>query len=152
MTGHTLPMEGGCRCRQVRFCISEAPILTSACHCTGCQRMTGSAYSLTVIVPDSGFDITEGEPAIGGLHGDIRHYHCPHCMSWVFTRPPEDAPMAIVNVRATMLDETGDFAPFIETYTSEKLAWAETSATHSYETFPPVEDYEKLMTEFAAQE
>jgi hypothetical protein len=40
--------------------------------------------------------------------------------------------------------------PFIETMTKEKLPWAHTPATHSYEGFPPFEDFEKLMTEFAA--
>ncbi len=147
MPGWTLPMSGGCRCEQVRFRISEPPMLTSACHCTGCQRMTGSAFSLTVTVPGSGFAVTGGEPAIGGLHGEGRHYHCPYCMSWVFTRPPEEMG-DFVNVRATMLDDTGWFVPFIETQTAEKLAWATVPATHSYTRFPPIEDYARLMAEF----
>ncbi len=143
-------MDGGCRCGQVRLSISAAPMLTGACHCTGCQRMTGSAFSLTVTVPDAGFEITRGKPVLGGMHGDVRHYHCPHCMSWMFTRPP-DGSMDFVNVRATMLDDASWFVPFVESYTSEKLSWATTPASHSFETFPPIEDYEKLMAEFAAQ-
>ena len=150
MTNYRLPMEGGCRCAQIRFRISVAPILTSACHCTGCQKMTGSAYSLTVTIPDSGFDITEGKTAIGGIHGDIEHHHCPQCMSWVFTRPP-DKTMNFINVRATMLDDANWFVPFVESYTSEKLPWVQTPARHSYEKFPPMEKYERLMTEFMTQ-
>ena len=34
--------EGGCRCGQVRFRIDGGPLITMACHCTGCQRMTAS--------------------------------------------------------------------------------------------------------------
>ena len=104
MISPTLPIDGGCRCGQLRFRIDEAPILTSLCHCTGCQRMSGSAYSLTIAVPDDGFEVIKGKPVIGGLHGEVKHYHCPHCMSWVFTRPP-DKFMGFVNVRATMLDD-----------------------------------------------
>ncbi len=122
-------------------------MLTSACHCTGCQRMTGSAFSLTVTVPGSGFEVTEGEPVVGGPHGEARHHHCPHCLSWVFTRPPA-AMGDFVNVRATMLDDTGWFVPFLESCTSEKLAWAQTPAVHSYEHFPPVDDYERLIADF----
>lgn len=143
-----LPIEGGCRCGRMRFRISESPMLTGACHCTGCQRMTGSAFSLTVTVPDAGFKVIRGEPVIGGLHGDVKHFHCAHCMSWIFTRPPE-ASMAFVNVRATMLDEANWFVPFVESYTSEKLPWAETPAKHSYPKFPPMEDYQGLLEEFA---
>ena len=58
-----------------------------ACHCTGCQRMTASAFSLSALYPSSGFEVTEGRPVIGGLHGPARHFFCPHCMSWLFTRP-----------------------------------------------------------------
>ena len=38
-----LPAEGGCRCGRVRFQITVAPLLVMACHCRGCQSMTGSA-------------------------------------------------------------------------------------------------------------
>ena len=146
MTIPSLPMDGGCRCGQLRFRIAEAPMLTSACHCTGCQRMTGSAYSLTVTVPDDGFEVTKGEPVIGGLHGDVEHYHCPHCMSWMFTRPPGRD--HLVNVRATMLDDPSWFVPFIETFTSEKLPWATTPAVHSFERFPAMEDFLRRVEEY----
>ncbi len=144
-----LPLLGGCRCGQVRLAIHEAPMLTMACHCSGCQRMTASAFSLSVLITSKGFDVTKGEPVIGGLHGDTRHYFCPHCMSWMFTRPPgrDD----LVNVRATMLDDASWFAPFIETFTSEKLPWVTTPAVHSFKAFPAVEDYLKLVEEYCKQ-
>ncbi len=146
----TLPMEGSCRCGQVRLKISAPPILTMACHCTGCQKMSASAFSLSAAIPSEGFEVTQGEPVIGGLHGDdAHHYHCPHCKSWMFTRPV--GMDWFVNLRPTMLDDPQWFVPFIETYTSEKLPWATTPAVHSYETFPPMEDYEGLVKEFAGR-
>ncbi|KQV44394.1 MULTISPECIES: GFA family protein [unclassified Rhizobium] len=145
----TLPSEGACRCGRVRLKISKPPIMTMACHCTGCQRMSSSAYSLSAAIPADGFEVSGDEPVIGGLHGENRHYFCGHCMSWLFTRP---AGMDwFVNVRPTMLDDTSWYSPFIETFTSEKLAFAETGARHSYETFPPMEAYEGLIAEFQAQ-
>ena len=149
MNNRNLPMHGGCRCEQIRFSINEEPILTMACHCTGCQRMTASAFSLSVLMPSKGFAITQGEPVIGGLHGELRHYFCSYCMSWMFTRPPgmDD----FVNVRATMLDDPSWFAPFIETFTSEKLPWATTPAVHSFKGFPAMEDYPRLMDGYRKQ-
>jgi hypothetical protein len=139
--------EGGCRCGQVRFRVSGAPLITMACHCTGCQRMTASAFSLSALHPSQAFEILAGKPVIGGLRGSNRHFFCPHCMSWLFTR--FEGYDDLVNLRATMLDDAGDFAPFIVSYTSEKLPWASTPAVHSFEKFPPEERFPELMAEFA---
>jgi hypothetical protein len=145
----TLPMEGGCRCGRVRIRVSAPPLITSACHCAGCQRMSASAYSLSAAIPSEGFAVIRGETAIGGLHGPEAHHHfCPHCMTWMFTWP--EGMDWFVNLRATMLDDTGWYRPFIETFVSEKLAFAETGAVRSYETYPPMEAFEGLLKEYAA--
>jgi hypothetical protein len=138
--------EGRCRCGQVRIKMTAPTFLTMACHCTGCQRMTGSAFSLSAAFPINAFSIAKGEPVIGGLHGTIRHFFCPHCMSWMFTRPNG---FDFVNVRATMLDDPSGFTPFIETYTSEKLPWAGTPAPHKFERFPAPGEYKGLMEKYA---
>ena len=128
-----LPWEGGCRCGALRFRVTQPPMLTSACHCTGCQKMSASAYSLSVTVPATGFEVAAGTPATGGLHGpEVHHHHCGHCKSWVFTRV--EGLDFFVNLRATMLDGHGWFRPFVEVWTSEKLPWAETGAAHSFAT------------------
>ncbi|NWC55360.1 GFA family protein, partial [Pseudomonas tolaasii] len=80
-------LEGSCRCNRVRFSVSLPPVITMACHCSGCRKMTSSAFSLSALIPASGFTVIQGCPVIGGLHGVDRHYCCPHCMSWLFTRP-----------------------------------------------------------------
>lgn len=149
MSPSALPIEGGCRCDRVRFKISARPLLTMACHCTGCQRMTGSAYSLSMVVPNEAFAVTRGEPVIGGLHGPHRHFFCAYCMSWMFTRP--EGYDAIVNVRATLLDDPSWFVPYIETMTSEKLPWVTTAAAHSYAKWPAIEDYQRLSAEYMAK-
>ena len=143
------PRDGGCRCGKVRFRITAPPLLTMACHCTGCQRMTGSAFSLSAAFPSDGFTVTQGDPVIGGLHGPIRHYCCGYCMSWLFTRP--DGMDWFVNVRATMFDDPARFVPFIETCAGEKLPWVTTPATHSFPQFPTVDQWTELTAEFAKQ-
>jgi hypothetical protein len=145
-----LPLQGGCRCGQVRFRVSAPPLLTGVCHCTGCQKMASSAFSLSVAFPSAGFEITAGEPVIGGLHGDdVHHYFCPHCMTWMFTRPT--GMDAFVNVRATMLDDPAWVTPFMETYTSEKLPWATVPAARSFERFPPMDAFQDLIEAYAKQ-
>jgi hypothetical protein len=149
MGAPNLPMEGRCRCGQVVVRITAPPLLTMACHCTGCQRMSASAFSLSAAIPSAGFAVAAGAPVVGGLHGAARHEFCPHCKSWMFTRP---AGMdAFVNLRPTMLDDPAWFSPFVETYTCEKLPWATTPAVRSFEKFPALEDFEGLIKAYAAR-
>ncbi|TPG39182.1 GFA family protein [Sphingomonas koreensis] len=150
MTMPNSPIEGACRCGKVRFAITKPPILTMACHCTGCQKMSGSAFSLSVAVPTDGFEVTQGETVLGGLHArGQEHQHCDWCKSWTHT--VLDPTMGFVNVRAGVLDDPSWFAPFVESYTSEKLPWAETGARHSFAQFPAPEDYGRLLGEFVEQ-
>lgn len=150
MTDRTPSRKGQCRCGQVQFEVTAEPLLTMACHCTGCQRMTASAFSLSTLYPSNGFKVTSGEPVIGGLQGGTRHYFCAYCKSWLFTRP--EGMDGFVNVRATMMDDAQSFRPFIETYTDEKLTWATTPAIHRFKKFPLPEDYPALLAEFAKQQ
>jgi len=108
--------------------------------------MSASAFSLSLAVPSAGLSVKTGEPVIGGLHGNPSHFFCPHCLSWMFTRPDG---LDFVNVRSSLLDDPRWVTPFIETYTSEKLSWATTPAVHKYEAFPPREAYGSLIEEFA---
>ncbi len=111
--------------------------------------MTGSAFSLSAAIPSDGFRIMAGEAVIGGLRANPRHFFCPDCMSWLFTRA--EGMDWFVNIRPTMLDDASGFAPFVETWTSEKLPWAWTPATHSFEGFPAASEYEELSKQYAQQ-
>jgi hypothetical protein len=143
------PLKGSCRCGQVKIAISAAPLMTAACHCTGCQTMSSSAFSLTAIIPSDAFAVIAGDTVIGGLRGpELHHHFCPSCMTWMFTR--HESFHDLVNVRPTMLEHSSWFSPFIETMTKERLPWARTPARYQFESFPPMEEFQSLMQEFAS--
>jgi hypothetical protein len=119
-----------------------------ACHCTGCQKLSASAYSLSLAVPENGFAVTQGEPVIGGLHREPQQLYCPYCKNWMFTRLHD---LGIVNVRASVLDDHSWYAPFVETCTDERLPWATTPARHSFPGFPELEAYAPLVEAFAKE-
>ena len=142
------PLEGACRCASIGMEITAPPILTSACHCRGCQRMSASAYSLTAMIPAHAFRVLKGAPVKGGMQGpELEHFFCPDCKTWMFTRicGMDD----FINVRPTMFDDPKWTRPFIETMTAEKLPWVQTPARHSYEAFPPMAEFQQLLKEFA---
>ena len=149
MSDWKLPWDGGCLCGGVRFEIDAPPLLTMACHCTGCQKLTASAFSLTLVVPREGFSITQGEAVIGGLHGPHRQLFCPHCKNWMFTHP--EGLDFIVNVRASMLDDHHWVVPYVEVQTAEMLPWVTTTAMHSFERQPDLEGYQPLIEAFVRE-
>lgn len=143
-----LPLTGGCRCGAVRVELSAMPLLTAACHCTGCQRMSGSAFSLTAMVPPAGFRVTAGAMVAGGAQGPaLTHRFCPSCKTWMFTRIA--GVEAFLNLRPSVLDDHAWFTPFVETMTREKLPWATTPARHRYEGFPAMDDLPALFAAYA---
>ncbi|SLN53084.1 Glutathione-dependent formaldehyde-activating enzyme [Roseivivax jejudonensis] len=149
-TDWKLPLTGRCRCGAVAVTVSKPPLVTMACHCRGCQAMTGGAFSLSVAVPDDGFDHQGADPVRGGTRGEgIAHFFCPDCMSWMFTRI-EMLP-GMVNLRATMLDDPAWAAPFVETQTDEKLPFAHVDAVASFARFPEMAEMQDLVERFARE-
>jgi hypothetical protein len=140
--------DGGCLCGRVRFVFSGPILLTSACHCRGCQQLTGSAFSLSIGTPLSQFKVIRGEVVIGALHGETPYLFCDWCKCWIYTSL--EAMGDFVNVRTTLLDTPLTAPPFVETFTCEALPWVNTGARHSYPRFPVPADYERLTQEYIA--
>ena len=57
--------EGGCLCGSVRFRVTGEPTWCGACHCTQCQRLTGTAFSMGIYFEESDIVI---------LSGVLKHY------------------------------------------------------------------------------
>lgn len=150
MSMPSFPVEGGCRCGRVRFRLTESPLLESACHCRGCQQMTGSAFSTTITMANGGFAVISGDTVVGGIHGDdAHHHHCDWCKSWVYTTPAAD--LGFVNVRAALLDDPYWYAPWMEAQTAEKLPWVETGAVQSFARFPAMDAYQELIGRYRSE-
>jgi hypothetical protein len=140
--------EGGCRCGAVRFAVRGAPVVTFACHCRGCQRMTASAFSLSSLYPADRFEPIQGETMLGGLKGATRHHFCPSCMSWLYTQP--EGMDGFVNVRSTMLDDPTTHRPFVDVFLGEGMPWVATGAEHRYEAMPDQSHFAELTAAYAA--
>jgi hypothetical protein len=89
MSDWNLPWNASCLCGQVKMRITKAPIVSAACHCDGCQKLSSSAYSLTLMLPGDGFEMLSGATEIGGMHrAEIQHHFCTHCKNWIYTSGP----------------------------------------------------------------
>jgi hypothetical protein len=118
-----LPQTGGCQCGAIRYEITEAPQLVYTCHCTECQRLTGSAFSMGIVVPERAFRLTGVEPrqlqrVADSGRANIRLV-CPDCGSGVCGTPRE----GMVRVRAGTLDDTSWLRPTRHIWTRSKQSW-----------------------------
>jgi len=59
----TYPQSGGCSCGEIRYHVTEDPVTLYACHCTDCQRETGSSFGLTMVLRRDALDIVKGAPS-----------------------------------------------------------------------------------------
>ena len=83
-----LPLTGGCPCEAVRFEVSAMPLLVYACHCTECQRWSGSAFSMSMPVASKSFRVVRGEPKpwrrIGASGVQSAYWFCGDCGGRVY--------------------------------------------------------------------
>lgn len=97
-----LHIEGSCMCGHMKLLVTAPPMMTMACHCKGCQKLSASAFSLSVMIPAGGFQVMGGTPKVGALHKDSQYLFCSHCLNWLYTKPASTD--QFVNVRPTMFD------------------------------------------------
>jgi len=117
-------LKGGCSCGQVRYQLLDKPIRVHCCHCTDCQRHTGSAFVLNAIIETSAIKILRGKLRAVPVHrafGPHDIYRCPKCKVALWSdyghRPQ------IRFVRVGTLDQPSAIQPDIHIYTETKVPW-----------------------------
>jgi hypothetical protein len=116
---------GGCQCGALRYRINSAPVAVSLCHCTFCQRQTGSAFSMAMFVPADAFELVQGTLKVWKRSSDsgrvVETAFCPECGSRITGRT--ELYKGYVNVRAGTLDDRSWLQPTDSYWTREKQAW-----------------------------
>ena len=88
--GPSLPLTGGCGCGAVRFEVS-APLRPGPyCHCTRCQRRSGTAASAHAVLEPGSLRILQGEERLRAWspEGGGEKLFCGDCGSALFMRTP----------------------------------------------------------------
>jgi len=119
-------VEGGCTCGRVRYRMTAPPMIVHCCHCTWCQRETGSAFVINAMVEADRIEVLSGRlevidtPSESGRGQKI--HRCPDCKVAVWSNYA-GAGDAMNFVRVGTLDHPDRFPPDIHVFTSSKLPW-----------------------------
>jgi len=117
-------LQGGCSCGDVRYQLLAEPIRVHCCHCTDCQRHTGSAFVLNAIIESSALKIIKGTleavPVYrdSGTHDIYRCRKCKVALWSDYGHRPQ-----IRFVRVGTLDNPKALRPDIHIYTRTKVPW-----------------------------
>ncbi|WP_076363679.1 GFA family protein [Phaeovulum vinaykumarii] len=117
-------MTGRCTCGQVHYAMPR-PMFTHCCHCSWCQRESGSAFALNAIVETAALRI-EGDlesvrlPSASGKGQEVQR--CPSCRVALFSHYA-GAGRALAFVRVGTLDAPGACPPDVHIFTSTALPW-----------------------------
>ena len=119
------PREGGCQCGAVRYRIEGEPRGLCACHCRECQRQSGSAFGMSLLVPADCFRLLSGELASFTRNTDsgraLECSFCPGCGTRIHHRGDFDP--ACVSVKAGSLDDTSWLPTPTHIWTRSKQPW-----------------------------
>ncbi|HEX4109452.1 MAG TPA: GFA family protein [Solirubrobacteraceae bacterium] len=118
--------DGQCLCGSLTYTCDADPMMTAICHCLDCQRQSGAAYSVNVVVAEDEFhlsgDTAKTYKTTGVESGAERErVFCANCGSPIFTRL-HDMPGVLAVKAGTLLDHT-EVAPEAELWTKRAHAW-----------------------------
>ena len=121
------PLDGGCACRAVRYRLQGRPLFVHCCHCTWCQRESGSAFAVNAMI-----EADRVEPALrASPRGSSRRRRAApasrspvarnaESRSGATTPAPANRSASFASAR---LDEPDRLPPDIHIFTSTKQPW-----------------------------
>lgn len=121
-----LNFEGACTCGAIRYRLTSSPLFVHCCHCSWCQRETGSAFALNAMIESDRLELLQGKlemidtPSNSGKGQLIAR--CPRCHVALWSHYA-GAGKAVAFVRVGTLDEPYRLPPDIHIFISTKQPW-----------------------------
>ena len=122
------PIEGGCDCGAVRYRLASPPMFVHCCHCTVCQRHSGSAFGMNAPIETD---------RVTRLSGELRRYpagktaddgetavvvRCAACAGYLWSHHPAFGE-AVALIYAGTLDRPADFPPGAHCFVRSRQPW-----------------------------
>lgn len=119
-----IPLNGSCQCGAVTYSVSAEPLFTYACHCGSCQKRTGSAFSLGLVVATEAMELTGALTAwsrVSEQGNTNTRYSCASCGNIIYGIG--DTNPGLAKLQPGTLDDTSAVEPDVHMWTSRKQPW-----------------------------
>lgn len=120
----TPPMHGSCQCGAITYSVSAEPVFTYACHCHNCQKRTGSACSLGMVVMTDSLDVQGALTAwtrVSDRGRENTRYSCAACGNIIYGIGADSPELA--KLQAGTLEDTSGVLPEVHMWTCSKQPW-----------------------------
>lgn len=119
-----MSVTGTCQCSGVHYQVDGEPLMTYACYCRGCQKRTGSAFSLGAIYPAAALQV-EGELVAWERTSDDgstnTRYSCAACGNVIYGIG--EATAEFIKLQPGTLDDPSAVAPDAHIWTGSAQGW-----------------------------
>jgi hypothetical protein len=118
-----LPLTGGCLCGGVRFRVDAPLVVATYCHCTRCQRRTGTAASAQARIQPGSLTVTKGEELIRTYAppDGFPKLFCGACGSALWSQSPDDP--GIISIRLGAFDGDPGIRPSLHQFVAYAAPW-----------------------------
>jgi hypothetical protein len=118
-----LPLTGGCLCGGVRFEVSEPLVSAGYCHCTRCQRRSGTAASISGRIVPGSLRILSGDGLLRSYQPDdgFGKVFCSNCGGHLWSQSPEDP--EVRSIRLGAFDSDPGIRASYHQYVNYAAAW-----------------------------
>jgi hypothetical protein len=117
-------LTGRCLCGRVRFELTEPAVSAGYCHCTRCQRRTGTASSANARIDGGTLSFSEGAELVKSWRhpdGGWEKCFCAECGAHLFSRNPDDHTQ--IGIRMSAFDGDPGVRPTTRTFTNYAASW-----------------------------
>ncbi len=115
-------LTGECQCGKVKYSVQGDVHSLNVCHCLDCQKQSGSAFGMSLIIEPDNFQLSSGElstfltTAASGREKTCGF--CPNCGVRIY-----NATSALMAIKAGTLDDTSRLKPAAHYWTKSKQSW-----------------------------
>ncbi|RYV01679.1 aldehyde-activating protein [Shewanella sp. OPT22] len=130
--------QGSCLCGTVKFEVHSEISDIIHCHCSLCQKSTGSAYATNGFVQTADFKIIQGRSELQHFElrsGRKRHF-CSNCASPIYSS--NEAEPSRIRIRLGVIDSSISERPISHNFVTSRASWEELDAQlPRYEAYEP---------------
>lgn len=122
------PIKGACQCGQVTYLLYDKPIKVSACHCTECQKLSTSAFSVTAIIDASKIEFfgpLKSWERIAESGNRNCAVFCSNCGNRIYHFNPDAPNLIKLKLKPVNFPQDDIFKPQCHIWVGEKLSWYE---------------------------
>lgn len=119
-------VNGGCHCGNIKFRAEIDPDRVRICHCTDCQKMSGTAFRVVVAVPEDKFFLLSGRPRvyvkISEAGNQREQAFCADCGTPIYATSVGSAPRKF-GIRVGAIEGGHELVPKRQYWAGSAVGW-----------------------------